>query len=322
MSCYTKSAKGDRGVFFCPTNSRCLRNVPTPLARVRATVGGGFLVSTMPTGVHNNHKGKIKKPRVTVVCPICGTERYYLPGFLRAHPTLRYCSKICASKDAIKEEAHIIVMCSGCGTEFTKRKDHLKQKNYCSRACYQAQHWLEITCDYCRVSFRKRRDRISHRNFCCRACYQKAVDPNTAPDITDKSSYAYQIAYYKDYQRKHRQHLNARSREWNAANKDKKSSINRTWNAANKDKRLASARARRLRAAYGAFTEHDWGRMLELYEGRCLSCGKKEPEIKLTVDHIVPVSSGGEHTWGNIQPLCFNCNRRKGTKAIDYRSAR
>lgn len=43
----------------------------------------------------------------------------------------------------------------------------------------------------------------------------------------------------------------------------------------------------------------------------CRFCGAIE---KLTLDHIIPVSRGGEDCLGNMQVLCSSCNSRKGAK--------
>lgn len=43
----------------------------------------------------------------------------------------------------------------------------------------------------------------------------------------------------------------------------------------------------------------------------CKCCGVKE---NLEVDHIVPVSKGGESNLENLQTLCRSCNRRKRTR--------
>jgi hypothetical protein len=48
----------------------------------------------------------------------------------------------------------------------------------------------------------------------------------------------------------------------------------------------------------------------------CLCCGATED---LTVDHIVPISKGGNNKASNLQTLCFNCNLRKGDSYFDYR---
>lgn len=49
----------------------------------------------------------------------------------------------------------------------------------------------------------------------------------------------------------------------------------------------------------------------------CLKCGasiKKEPNLLLEIDHIIPVSKGGMTTEENLQTLCWRCNRSKGAK--------
>lgn len=48
---------------------------------------------------------------------------------------------------------------------------------------------------------------------------------------------------------------------------------------------------------------------------RC-SCGNVN-EVKLHVDHIVPVSCGGKSTMENLKTLCENCNCDKGNKYIE-----
>lgn len=76
-------------------------------------------------------------------------------------------------------------------------------------------------------------------------------------------------------------------------------------------------KARRL--AGGTYTVVEWEELKARYAFHCLCCGRKEPEIKLTVDHVVPLSMGGSNRIENIQPLCLSCNCRKWKKHIDYR---
>lgn len=48
-----------------------------------------------------------------------------------------------------------------------------------------------------------------------------------------------------------------------------------------------------------------------LSSGKCNLCGSRE---NLQVDHVVPVSKGGQTVPENPQPLCRACNIRKGAK--------
>lgn len=51
----------------------------------------------------------------------------------------------------------------------------------------------------------------------------------------------------------------------------------------------------------------------------CKQCGNStdnEPNLLLEVDHIIPVAKGGMTTEGNLQTLCWKCNRSKGAKVL------
>jgi len=75
----------------------------------------------------------------------------------------------------------------------------------------------------------------------------------------------------------------------------------------------------RLRCkALGKHTFEEWEKVKRKYNYTCLCCKKSEPEIRLTEDHIVPISKNGSDDIGNIQPLCRICNAKKYNKVIDY----
>jgi len=46
----------------------------------------------------------------------------------------------------------------------------------------------------------------------------------------------------------------------------------------------------------------------------CQYCGRHGHE--LTIDHIIPRSRGGLHTWENVVSACRPCNHRKGGKSL------
>ena len=74
----------------------------------------------------------------------------------------------------------------------------------------------------------------------------------------------------------------------------------------------------RKRGASGSHTLAEWQTLKAQYNWTCPACKRKEPEIKLTEDHIIPLSKGGSHNIENIQPLCKSCNSKKRVKIIKY----
>ena len=48
---------------------------------------------------------------------------------------------------------------------------------------------------------------------------------------------------------------------------------------------------------------------------RCVYCGSTNG--RLTLDHVVPRSKGGESIWENVVTACAPCNLRKGDRSLD-----
>jgi len=97
------------------------------------------------------------------------------------------------------------------------------------------------------------------------------------------------------------------------------------WKKQNPDKakaiQHASSVRRKARAknAAGSFSFREWESLKARYDHTCLCCGRQEPEVKLTPDHVIPLARGGSNGLENIQPLCLSCNASKQAKTIDYR---
>lgn len=74
---------------------------------------------------------------------------------------------------------------------------------------------------------------------------------------------------------------------------------------------------KRKRCSEGSHTYGEWEILKRQYGYICPICLQKEPNIKLTEDHIIPLSKGGVDFIENIQPLCLKCNMKKSAKLID-----
>ena len=97
----------------------------------------------------------------------------------------------------------------------------------------------------------------------------------------------------------------------------------RRWTEANPDRYRAMCRngVRKRRILFnhgiGTHSEAEWLSLCENCAYACLRCGRDD--LKLTRDHVVPITKGGSDFIENIQPLCASCNSSKGTRVIDYR---
>lgn len=54
---------------------------------------------------------------------------------------------------------------------------------------------------------------------------------------------------------------------------------------------------------------------------KCQYCGSSAPEVILHIDHIQPVSTGGENHLMNLITSCINCNQGKRNTPLDDKSA-
>ena len=76
----------------------------------------------------------------------------------------------------------------------------------------------------------------------------------------------------------------------------------------------------RKKEAKGSHTKKEFLTKLAKYD-RCPKCNREWEDIpfskgatkyKITEDHIVPLLKGGSDNIENIQPLCYQCNFKKG----------
>lgn len=129
---------------------------------------------------------------------------------------------------------------------------------------------------------------------------------------TDNNIYIKEKNYYQDP---------AKQKEYRELNKEYYTIYLRKWRKDNLEycRIYENNRNARKRQLLNDFTPEQWISLKEKYDYSCLCCGKKQPEIKLTIDHIIPVSKDGPTTLENIQPLCKPCNSMKSSNIIDFR---
>ena len=140
----------------------------------------------------------------------------------------------------------------------------------------------------------------------------------------------------RKYRETHREEINAKARERRQQDlehyreigrisrekhAEERNAYQREYGKANREKLTLYTNNRRVRKleAYGSHTDEEWQKLKAFHDFKCLCCGKQEPEIKLTRDHVIPLTQGGSDSIDNVQPLCARCNSKKNNKHIDYR---
>ena len=125
-----------------------------------------------------------------------------------------------------------------------------------------------------------------------------------------------------DYQ-KNKQRIRAYAKQWHKENGHRYKGKRADWKKNNLERVRFYNRKREanLAKASGSFSYDEWELMKRASLYRCQACYRSEPDIKLTIDHIKPLSKGGSHNKSNIQPLCLSCNCSKHDKEINYRHA-
>lgn len=103
------------------------------------------------------------------------------------------------------------------------------------------------------------------------------------------------LDYQADYYQNNTEQIKQRNKNWSKQNPDKRTEYanrRRTWKLHNGRNDLTSEEIKLLKESFPF----------------CVYCGTDKD---LTIDHIVPLSKGGENTFGNCTIACRSCNASK-----------
>ena len=158
----------------------------------------------------------------------------------------------------------------------------------------------------------------------CKVCHAKAVknwqtiNPAKFKEINREWKKAHKkqrAEESKSWAQAHPEYRREIGIKWRADHPD----YGKNWQKNNRDKvrNYSLTRKARIAGNGGNLTVEEWQAILDFYGHRCLCC--RRDDVKLTIDHVIPIFHGGKHTADNVQPLCGPCNSRKKDKHIDYR---
>ncbi len=135
---------------------------------------------------------------------------------------------------------------------------------------------------------------------------------------------------YRDneHQKKHIAYNTA----WNKTNGEKRRAIVKRWYWKHRDEILEKAKSWLSRTGKGREYNRinnsnrragdqakDCRAKIKLLQTArfCHWCCTKLDRINLTIDHVIPLSRGGEHCPDNLVACCDTCNKSKGAKLVE-----
>jgi 5-methylcytosine-specific restriction endonuclease McrA len=240
-------------------------------------------------------------------CKECGAE--FTPHKLKPHQ--KFCSEGCCNlwwKGHRAEGKKYVYTCQYCGKEYQAKS--VERNQYCSRECAFASKGQqsiirkaeevarkEATWPYCPVC--GKRCRAYHHKYCSSKCATIAINERQQRAYIPRSETKICPVCHKQF----------------------------TLNMYAGNTAYCSQRCRRLARRSDRVRSDDHSESISIKyitkrdKGQCQLCGKKvllnerHPHpLSASIDHIIPLSQGGNHSRANTQLAHLRCNVVKGVK--------
>lgn len=169
-----------------------------------------------------------------------------------------------------------------------------------------------------------------------KVCFECKIEKSSENFYKDKAGskglgpYCKNCSYLrsKKWRENNKERYYNHSKSWRAAHPEQKKITDALWREKNKDKikksqsKYAKANPEKIqekyhRRRYKKITNGEYVVLnkfiKKLYASCCVACGSKS---NIHMDHVIPISRGGRHSEGNLQPLCAKCNLSKNNKTM------
>lgn len=262
-------------------------------------------------------------------CLWCGAKT----RFFKNGNAVKYCSDYCStSASSFRKTGRVAPMpgdrkvwngcCEGCGSPIPKSGKH--PKKWCSEAC-RVRAYRASNPDKCELQKKRGREREAAKRA-AKGPYPKCLNCGR-PLKSRRDNFKYcnrtecqAVSKKRSATRGAKCSIVACSRpsiarglcsshyalEWRRMNPEKAAAINHRRRALKRD----------------AFVENvDISVVLERSGWKCGICGEEIPKdavfpdsLYRSLDHIVPLSKGGKHEYGNVQAAHYGCNAAKSDR--------
>lgn len=121
-----------------------------------------------------------------------------------------------------------------------------------------------------------------------------------------------------DWRRRNPGRQAAQSRLRYERNPERHKAITEAWRQRNPERVRDVREARRARERNAFVEDVDRCLVWLAFSGECGICGQAVPLEAMHLDHVVPLSKGGKHSYSNVQPAHETCNKRKWTHLPEH----
>lgn len=191
-------------------------------------------------------------------------------------------------------------------------KDGLRPECKACQSAHKRAHYLAnkaaIT-DYKRAYYLQNKEAVDTRS---RAYYEANKESR------DASSRAYNLAnkesvdtHNRAYYQENKESISAYKRVYYQENKEELNAHNRAYKKAHPEVHVKARSKRRAQKLDNGIFEISSKEITRIRNSPCTFCNSTQG---IHIDHIVPLSKGGAHSIGNLQPLCQSCNQAKSAK--------
>ena len=125
----------------------------------------------------------------------------------------------------------------------------------------------------------------------------------------------YHNEYNKQWYQSHKEDVLEKNKQYREENKEKESERHKKWHKNNPEKVFNRDARRRLKeeSQGRGITKEQWLEMMKFFDWRCAYSGEILSNNR-TIDHIIPLSKGGEHEIWNCVPMIRKYNSSKHTR--------
>lgn len=160
-------------------------------------------------------------------------------------------------------------------------------------------------CSHCKVIklidlFSLNRSAKDGRQRECKACSKERRN----------STLNRKIEVQRIYQTNNREKFANYAKKW----REKNPGYFKTWQSANLDRCLTIGHRYRARKLKAFIEDVSLSVVYDRDKGVCGICHFSVSSKEKSLDHVVPLSKGGEHSYANVQLAHLLCNSRKGAK--------